>query len=77
MTPCSFVDIVACRAVAMQRPRDGSFMGNGSVTRSRRNRHERNYRRDVFSVWSVPRCYKQGTRLEASQFCTGVCEERT
>jgi hypothetical protein len=28
-------------------------------------------------MWSVPRCYKQGTRLEISQFYTGVCEERT
>jgi hypothetical protein len=25
---------------------------------------------------SVPRCYKQGKRLELSQFCTGVCEDR-
>jgi hypothetical protein len=33
--------------------------------------------RCVFSTWSVARCYKQGTRLELSQFCTGVCEERT
>jgi hypothetical protein len=23
----------------------------------------------------VPRCYKNGTRLELRQFCTGVCEE--
>jgi hypothetical protein len=34
-------------------------------------------------MWSVARCYKQGTRLEfgqltvKSQFCKGVCEERT
>jgi hypothetical protein len=26
--------------------------------------HERNNRRAVFSVWSVPRCYKQGSELE-------------
>jgi hypothetical protein len=26
---------------------------------------------------SVPKYYKQGTRLELSQFCTGVCEEGT
>jgi hypothetical protein len=26
-------------------------------------------------VWFVQRCYKQGTRLELSQFCMGVCEE--
>jgi hypothetical protein len=32
-------------------------------------------RRAVFSMWSVPRCYKQWTRLELSEFCTGVCEE--
>jgi hypothetical protein len=28
-------------------------------------------------MWSVPKCYKQGTWLELSQFCTGVCEEET
>jgi hypothetical protein len=32
---------------------------------------------ELFSVWSLPRFYEQGTRLELSQFCTGVCEERT
>jgi hypothetical protein len=26
---------------------------------------------------SAPRCYKQETKLALSQFCTGVCEERT
>jgi hypothetical protein len=36
-----------------------------------------NNRRAVFSMWSVPRCYKHGSRLVYSQFCTGVCEERT
>jgi hypothetical protein len=39
--------------------------------------HERNNRIAVFSVWSMPRCYKQWTRLELSQFCAEVCEERT
>jgi hypothetical protein len=29
----------------------------------------------MFSTWSGLRFYKQGTRLELSQFCTGVCEE--
>jgi hypothetical protein len=33
--------------------------------------------RSVFAVWSVPRCYKQGTMLELGHFCAGVCEERT
>jgi hypothetical protein len=28
------------------------------------------------STWSVPRCYKQGTRSIQSQFCKGGCEER-
>jgi hypothetical protein len=31
-------------------------------------------------MWSVPRCYKEGIRLELSvdrQFCAGVCEDRT
>jgi hypothetical protein len=28
----------------------------------------------MFSMWSVPRCYKQGTRLELGQL---VCEENT
>jgi hypothetical protein len=30
----------------------------------------------VFPTWSVPRCYKQGTKLRLSQFCTGDCKER-
>jgi hypothetical protein len=52
------------------------FLGNGSVTRSRSNRHEGRNRKAVFSMWSMPRCYKQGKRLELSQFCRGVGEER-
>jgi hypothetical protein len=28
-------------------------------------------------MWSMPRCYKQGTRLELSQVYMGVCEVRT
>jgi hypothetical protein len=32
--------------------------------------------RSVFSVWSVLRCYKQGTR-SVDKFAMGVCEERT
>jgi hypothetical protein len=31
---------------------------------------------ELFSVWSMPRCYKQETRLELGHFCTGVCEDR-
>jgi hypothetical protein len=34
---------------------------------------ERNNRRAVFSMWSVPGCNKQ----VLVQFCTGVCEDRT
>jgi hypothetical protein len=30
----------------------------------------------MFSMWFVPRCYKQGTMLELNQFCMGVWEER-
>jgi hypothetical protein len=33
--------------------------------------------RTVFSMWIVPRCYKERTKLVDSQFCTGVSEERT
>jgi hypothetical protein len=29
------------------------------------------------STWSVPRCYKQGSKLIEREFCTGGCEERT
>jgi hypothetical protein len=32
---------------------------------------------ELFSMRSLPRCYKQGTRFEIGRFCTGVCEERT
>jgi hypothetical protein len=28
-------------------------------------------------MWSMLRCYKQGTRSVDSQFCTGVCKKRT
>jgi hypothetical protein len=31
----------------------------------------------MFSMWSVPRYYAQGTRLELTQFSTGACEDRT
>jgi hypothetical protein len=73
---------VACRGVAMQRPRDkriyqGRFWTTALYTSSRNNRHEGNNRRAVFSMWPVPRCYKQGTRLELRQYCEGVGEERT
>jgi hypothetical protein len=32
----------------------------------------------VISLWSVLRCYKQGTKLAESsvEFCTGGCEDR-
>jgi hypothetical protein len=33
--------------------------------------------RTVFSTWFVLRCYKEGTNSVDSQFCTGLCEERT
>jgi hypothetical protein len=64
-------NILACRVVAMQRPRDGRiyqgrFWATARQKRSRGNRQERNNRRAVFSMWFVPRCYKQGTRLELS-----------
>jgi hypothetical protein len=29
------------------------------------------------SMWSVLRCYKQGTKSGDSEFCIEVCEERT
>jgi hypothetical protein len=41
----------------------GAFLDNGSVN-TFPQRYERNTKRVVFSVWSVPRCYKQGTNLE-------------
>jgi hypothetical protein len=50
-----FKEIVAGRAVAMQRPRarriyQGHFRATVRQTRSHRNRHERNNRRVVFYV---------------------------
>jgi hypothetical protein len=60
-----------------QRP----FLGNGSVNTFPRQRIARNNRvivgNGVFSMWSVPRCYRQGAKSVESQFCTGGCEERT
>jgi hypothetical protein len=29
------------------------------------------------STWFVQTCYKKGTKLVESEFCTGGCEERT
>jgi hypothetical protein len=37
----------------------------------------RNNRRAVFSMWSVLRCYRQGTKSADSKICMGVCEEMT
>jgi hypothetical protein len=54
----SCICIVACKAVALQRPRDGQHV-LAAV-------HEYSNRRAMFSVWSLPKCYKQGTRLELS-----------
>jgi hypothetical protein len=33
----------------------------------------------VFSMWSVLRCYKQGTKLveSSAEFCMGGCEDKT
>jgi hypothetical protein len=68
--------IVACRAVVVQRLRDGGYTRAVSgqrpgkyipVTRQQILNNatvERNSRRDVLSMVSVPRCYKQGTRLD-------------
>jgi hypothetical protein len=63
--------IVSRRTVAMQRSRNeriyrDRFWATARETRSRSNRHEPNSGRPVFSMWSVPRCYKQGIRLELS-----------
>jgi hypothetical protein len=64
-----------------QRP----FLSNGSVNTfpllgirflTMLQLHQNNGRA-VFPRWSVPTCYKQGTKLVNNQFCTGVCEERT
>jgi hypothetical protein len=41
------------------------------------NIHARNNIRTVFSVWSVPRCYKQGTKSVDSEICTEICENMT
>jgi hypothetical protein len=75
-----FVDTVACRVVVMQRSRDrrrpqGPFLGNSSVNNipllgsrfSIIQQLDCNNGRAVFSTCSVPKCYKQGTRLEISQ----------
>jgi hypothetical protein len=63
----------------------GPFPGNGSVNTfplldSRfliMQQLDYSTGRAVFTIWSVPRCYKQETRSVESQSYTGVCEERT
>jgi hypothetical protein len=62
-------NIVAHGAVAMQQPWDGHiyqdcFWATTQKTYSHSKRHKCNNRRAVFSIWSMPRCYKQGTRLK-------------
>jgi hypothetical protein len=37
---------------------------------------ERNNRRAVFSMWSVPRCYTQGTKLVGRQFVWKAVKRR-
>jgi hypothetical protein len=32
---------------------------------------------ELLSMWSVLKCYNQGTWFEFSHFCRTVCEERT
>jgi hypothetical protein len=69
------IDIVACTVVAMQPPPrwagiPGPFLGNGAVNTlpflgSRfliMQQLDYNNGRDVFSISSVPICYKEGTR---------------
>jgi hypothetical protein len=34
-----------------------------------------NNRKDV-STWSLPRCYKQGTKSVVRELCAGDCEDR-
>jgi hypothetical protein len=72
----------------MQRPRDGRIYQGVSGPRLGKHfpaarqqtlnnatvRH--NNRRAAFSMWSMLRCYKQGTRSFDIQFCTEVCEDR-
>jgi hypothetical protein len=58
----------------MQPPRCEPFLGNGSLNTfpllgsSFLIMQQLDYKngRAVFSTWSVPRCYKQGIRLELS-----------
>jgi hypothetical protein len=77
--------IRCCATTARWADIPGPFSGNGSVNTfpllgSRlliMQQLDYNNGRAVFSTLSVPRCYNQGTRLELSQLCAGVCEERT
>jgi hypothetical protein len=57
------VSIVAYRPVARQQ-----ILTDVTV--------ECNNRKAVFSMWSVPRCCKQGTKSVDREFCTEGCEER-
>jgi hypothetical protein len=58
--------IVACTAVAKQRLRyrrinNGRVWATARLTRSRAKDYARNNKITVFSVWSVPRRYNQGS----------------
>jgi hypothetical protein len=69
-------NIVGCRAVAMQQQQDGYTRAVSGQRLCKhvlcRNESRHNNGRSVLSMWSMLRCYKQGTRLELSQFCMGA-----
>jgi hypothetical protein len=63
-------------ATMVQQQKNRIFCGSRRADLSA-NESRHNNRRAVFLMWSEPRCYKQGTRLQLSQSCTIVCKDRT
>jgi hypothetical protein len=69
-----FVLYVACRAVESEMgPYTIAVSGQRLYKHVPAQTDTNKNRGAVFSMWPVPRCYKQGIRLELSHFRTGVC----
>jgi hypothetical protein len=68
--------IVACTAVAMQRRRIYIAVAPQRFVYHVPAGTDTSAAIELFSVWSVPRYYKQGTESAVREFYTGGCEDR-
>jgi hypothetical protein len=64
------LDPLLCNEREMDIP--GPFLVNGSVNTFPQQKTRTKHSKAVFSMWYVPRCYKQGTRLKLSSVWESV-----